>query len=366
MTDYQAELQKIEDDINRLGAAALEPPIDIENATKYVYRLYQRASLNGNLKEFPIVDCAIDKLIPQLRYPDDLYLLKANIAFKLHRLDDVKRNLLSETDEGMKLVADLHFQEGRYSEAKAAYEKAIEKNRTWDNIARYAHFVSKLEDMERADELYLEAEDEITSKQMRSYAWIELQRGMLDLARGHLEDASAHYRRAEKAYSGYWLTDEHIAGLLAAQGRHEEAAALYEDLVQRVAKPELAQALGQLYTLMGQPDRARPYYDRALAEYMASVKRGEVHYYHHLVDVTRNGDAVKWARLDLELRKNFSTQAALAWALYLDGQLIEAVRRINQALSSGVIDAHLFSHAAKIYEAAGRYLNPRLGSFHTH
>lgn len=39
---------------------------------------------------------------------------------------------------------------------------------------------AKMGDRSGADQLYLEAEDEITVKEMRSYAWVELQRGVLD------------------------------------------------------------------------------------------------------------------------------------------------------------------------------------------
>jgi hypothetical protein len=56
---------------------------------------------------------------------------------------------------------------------------------------------------------------------------------------------------------------------------------------------------------------------KALAGYLESGRRGEVHYWHHLADyyadVGKDGSqAVVWARRDLQLRANFSTQAALA------------------------------------------------------
>jgi tetratricopeptide (TPR) repeat protein len=108
-----------------------------------------------------------------------------------------------------------------------------------------------------------------------------------------------------------------------------------------------------------------------------------VQYFHHLTDfyaeVREDGaEAVKWARQDIELRENFSTQAALAWALYRAGAIGEAVLWMDRALSSGAADAELFQHAAKIYEAADRMsessrllaraaaINPHYGGFHVH
>src|SRR5436190_14095758 len=217
---YEAELQRIEDDIESLGPGAVEPPIDVENATKYAHRLYQRASLNGDLRGLRAAERAMDAVIPQLQRGDDLLLLKASLCFKLHRLDGVRRILearpdLCGTSEGRKLVADLHFQEGRYREARQAYLEAIAADRSWDNLARYAHYVGKFESAEAADEIYADAEEELTSKQMRSFAWVELQRGILDLERGRFEDAGVHYETAGRAYPGYWMVTEHQAGLLA-------------------------------------------------------------------------------------------------------------------------------------------------------
>ncbi len=108
-----------------------------------------------------------------------------------------------------------------------------------------------------------------------------------------------------------------------------------------------------------------------------------MHYYHHLVDYYSDvakdgGEAVKWACKDLLLRENFATQAALAWAFYRDGQAGEAVRWIDRALASGVVEAQLYYRAGKIYRAAGdeisgrnhldraTHLNPAVAGFHVH
>jgi hypothetical protein len=84
--------------------------------------------------------------------------------------------------------------------------------------------------------------------------------------------------------------------------------------------------------------------------------------------------AVNWARRDLELRENFATQSALAWALYRNAELDEARGWIDRALASGVVDAHLLFRAAKIYAGVGgrhllqhaTRLNPFVQRFHVH
>jgi tetratricopeptide (TPR) repeat protein len=108
-----------------------------------------------------------------------------------------------------------------------------------------------------------------------------------------------------------------------------------------------------------------------------------VHYYHHLADlyadVFENGaEAVKWAQKDLDLRRNFSTLAAMASALYRAGEFAKALELMNESLASGVQDARLFRLAGLIHKAyspngkADSYLqmaaaiNPHYENFHVH
>lgn len=387
-TDFEIELERIDQAIGELESGAFAPPIDSERATKYVYLVYQRASLTGNLAAFDVAEKSLKRAIEELGAASDLYFLKANLDFKFHRLADVRNDLeagrdLRDTMQGRALLADLDFQEGRYREAKEGYEAVIKEELTWDNLARLAYLKFKLGDVAAAEQLYIEAEDELTAKEMRHYAWVELQRGVLKLRQGRYEEALTHYDRADRAYSGYWLVDDHKAELLGAQGKFDEAARLYEQVIARVPRPEFQQALGELCELMGRRDRAETWYQKALAAYLDSAERGDVHFYHHLTDfyadVREDGaEAVKWARKDVALRRNFSTLAALAWALYRAAELEEALDTMNQALSSGAADAHLFFQAAMIHQSVGgngsgeRYLqmaneiNPHFRNFHVH
>jgi tetratricopeptide (TPR) repeat protein len=386
--DYEFDLEKIDRHVSELDRRQVNKLFDREETTRLAFYRYQRACLSGRLTDFEAAEATIDAAIEKLGLTADLCFLKASYDFKFHRLAETRRHLeavpgLSESPLAKSVLADLAFQEGSYEDARRAYEALIEENRTWDNLARLAHFTAKMEDADGADRLYAEAEDELTAKEMRSFAWVELQRGLLDIQRGRYADAMAHYTRAQRAYSGYWLVDEHLAELLAAQGELDRAASLYERVIERVPRPEFHQALGELYAFMGELEKAQPHEEQALTAYLESTRAGDVHYYHHLVDfyadVREDGaEAVKWARRDLELRRNFSTQGALAWALYRNGQFDEAARTITESLSSGAIDAHLFHRAAEIHRAAGstleaeRYhqlaagLNPHHQNFHVH
>ena len=354
MAGYRTELQRIGRDIAELFAV----PINPERLTRYVYLLYQRASITGDLVQLSAVERAIECAVPLLTHPGDLYLLKANVAFKLHRLADVEAALLAIPAAGRcmethLLHADLEFQHGHYREAETGYVGAIEAERSWGGLGRLAYFRSKMGDFEDADRLYREAEDELTAKEMRSYAWLEVQRGFLAFRQGAYSAARSHYDRADRAYPGYCLVDEYKAELLGAEGRYAEAIEMFQELAFTSDRPDLQQAIAELYEFAEQADAARHWQNKALDGYLQSAQRGEVHYYHHLADyyadVAQDGAAaVTWARADLQLRENFATQAALAWAHYRNAEFDGARGWIDRALASGVADAHLLFRAAKI------------------
>jgi tetratricopeptide (TPR) repeat protein len=388
LSGYREELSSAELDITSLESQRQSHPGNLEKRVRLAYRLFHRASLTANLTHFEAVEAAVSETIDDFGPKEDLCLLKTNLDFRFHRLGAVRQDLqmcplLSGRFEGRVLLADLDFQEGRYEAARLAFEHLIAENRTWDNLARLAHWKSKLGDIAEADQFYEEAEDDLTAKQMRSYAWVELQRGILAFTHGRYEDAWKHYRRADEAYPGHWHTDEHFAELMAAEGKFDQAARLFQEVIARAPKPELQQALGELHVFSGRAEEAQPWFDRALAAYLESVQRGGVHYFHHLADFYTDArdepaEAVLWARRDLEMRANFSTQAAMAWALYRNGQHSEAVEYIGLALSSGVRDAQIFSTAATLFEAAGNaaesercsqaalQINPKHPNFHLH
>jgi tetratricopeptide (TPR) repeat protein len=262
MRGYWTELHRIERDIADLRTAdPFAAPINVERLTRYFYRLYRRASLVGDLAQLSAVERTIERAVPLLMNPGDLYLLKANVAFKLHKLGDVVTALIAippagRCIEACLLRADLEFQRGLYREVEAGYIGAIEAERSWSARARLAYFRGKMGDLEGADRLYREAEDELTAKEMRSYAWLEVQRGFLAFSRGRHRAARSHYDRAEAAYPGYWLVDEYQAELLGAEGRYAEAIEMFQELVSTNDRPDLLQAIAELCEIADRADAA--------------------------------------------------------------------------------------------------------------
>jgi tetratricopeptide (TPR) repeat protein len=386
-SSYETELNGIEQEISTIERGDFKSTSESERVGRLAYLCYRRATLTGDYADFGAAEMAIDRALQQMGRFEDLYLLRANLALKLHRVSQAKADLQKMPDAAGAQVealrSEIAFQEGKYEEAREGYETLTQRYGTWDGFARLGYYNFVIGDAIEADDLYRRAQDEITAKEMRSYSWVELQRGMLKFKRGRYEEALAHYQRAEKAYSGSWLVEDYTAEVLGAQRRFEEAQALYKRLITRAPRPEFQQALGDLYAFMGDAESAKHWHEKALAGYEESARRGNVHYFHHLAgfyaDVRQDGaEAVRWARKDAELRANFVTQDALAWALYRDNQFSEALTVMDHALSSNVQDAQIFMHAALINLADGKtdegkqlflkaaQINPSYGTFHVH
>jgi tetratricopeptide (TPR) repeat protein len=368
MTDYERDLGLIEAELEVIGSAVREADAvfsaDSGNVVRILYKKFQYAALSGELTLLQPLDELLDGAIRSSRHPTDLWLLKAHVALNRHRLADAAAALradpsLRASSPARLLWSDIYLQHGEYSSARSAIEAVLSEGNTWDALARLAHLTSLIGDWRTADELYAAAEDELTAKQMQMFAWLEVQRGWMHFQRGHQDEARLRYDRADAAYSGYWLVEERKAELIGAQGRFEEAVAVYGRLHTLSDRPEWQHALGDLYSLSGDAKRAYQWRCTAHTRYVESVSRGETYYFHYLSDLCcelagREGEAVEWARRDVSIRGNFLTYGHLAWALYRCGEVSAAMEWMGTALASGAVSAHLFVRAACIYAAANQ------------
>lgn len=384
-TDYERELAQID---AGLAGFKQKPPQSSEEFRRFIYFGYRRASLTGEPREIQSALADAGRGLERSASPD-WHLLRAHLLLKLHRVPEARAEIarLGEDAKGpdaLLLQSDIAVQTGSITNAFEFCLRSLKRHRTWDALARLAWLHALTGSVAQAEANYMAAEDELTAKEMRSYAWVEVQRGLLELNRGRFRQARSHYERADKAYSGYWLVESGLAELDAAEKQYPQAKARYERLIARTGKPEFEQALGDLLQFLGDRATARSYHEKALEGYLASAQAGEVHFLHHLAslyaDSLDNGaEAVRWARRDVELRPNWQSRDTLAWSLFRNGEFKQARQTLEQALDATIPDPHLFSHAATIYRAAGekalasRYqskvaeLNPKFAaSFHGH
>src|SRR5262249_54963123 len=112
------------------------------------------------------------------------------------------------------------------------------------------------------------------------------------------------------------------------------------------------------YSRLGRSKEARQQYE--LVEYMARVNavnrvlyNRELAYFYADHDI-KASDALDLTRKEIAVRKDIYGYDALAWALYRNGQLDEALTAMTEALRLGTRDAKLLYHAGMIARRLGK------------
>jgi tetratricopeptide (TPR) repeat protein len=317
----------------------------------------------GRPEELLSLGGAVDSAVERFPSWPDLRLLRATVALAVHRPDDAATALAAvpevvEQPAGQVLAADVAQFRGGYATALAGYRRAARQDPRWDTTARLAALAVATGRCDEADDLYAAAEEEITAKQMRAFAWVLVQRGELALAVGDPDRARRCYDDADRGYPGWWYVTAHRAALDAALDRHVAAAAGAREVLAQVDRPEFREAHGSVLAACGEAAAAAECHATALAVYLASAARGEVHYLHHLAtfyaDVRPDSRAaLAYARQDVALRRTGATLSLLAWCLYRAGRIEEARAAVDEAAALGARDPRHRARAAEIRRAAG-------------
>jgi tetratricopeptide (TPR) repeat protein len=208
-----------------------------------------------------------------------------------------------------------------------------------------------------AEHFFDRSERELQSPTAQVRAYHELQRGILDLERGRLDDALAHFRRADRVFPGHWLIEEHIAEVATLQGRLDEAEAMYRDIVRRTGHPEFMDALAGIAAERGDAAARDAWSRRAAAVWRQRLAQFPEAAYGHAIDhCLDKGDracALSLAERNHQARPYGDAKVKLAQALLLNGRLDEARRMIDTALASPWRTADLHKVASDIYAAGG-------------
>ena len=361
MTDFGRDLAAIDETLR--SAKDAEPAgSDAEAVTRMAHLRVRRASLTGSPGDHERAVRVVDSALTDVGPWPDLCLLKADLLARVHEVAQAAEVLeqvpgLLGCSQARAVLADVALQLGRYDEADELVRGLAEQERTWDHLVRLAHLAACRGELDRADALYADAEDEITAKSMRAYAWVELERGRWALLTGERGRARAHLETADRAYTGSWRTMQARAELLAAEGNLDEAIKEQERVRELTGRPEADQALAALHERMGNAKQARAHRQAATSAYRSSAERGEARYLHHLVELCASQlpdaggpeEAIGWGRRDVELRPNHLTRGALAWALHRAGHRDGAAAEMRRALATGMRDPRLVSAAGEIF-----------------
>ena len=196
-----------------------------------------------------------------------------------------------------------------------------------------------------------------TNMPAENVAWSQYQLGEELFLGGETNAAEKAYRASLDKYPNYYRALAGLAKVRASEERYVEAVKLYKDAMAKVPYPEYAAALGDIYYKVGQLEDAKKQYE--LVEFIGYLSQVNqlIHnrdlalfYADHDLNLQ---ESLVLARKELEVRRDIYTWDVLAWSLFKNDKLPEAVEAISHALQQGTRDPQLLFHAGMIHEKTG-------------
>ncbi len=326
-----------------------------------------RAQLSGRYEDYAAAGTALDAAFAVAVRGSGPHMMAAAFNFSMHRLVAAEAQLAAtdayavppdpgDRAEIAAMRGDIAFYRGDYAKAWSLYDQA-DALVPGSTSFRRAIFAARTGDTDAADAYFAEAERAYRSPTPQTRSYMALQRGILDLDRGRLDDALAHFREAERLFPGRWLIEEHIAEVLALQGKSAEAEKLYRSIVKRTGHPEFIDALAAIAEARGDKAEAVQLYARSSAIWEKRLKLFPEATYGHAIDhcMARKDwpCALRLAEANHTARPYGEAKIKLAAALLGNGRIGEARAMIEQVLASRWRTPNLHGTAADIYQASG-------------
>ncbi len=360
---YEAELRKfnaaIEHGISLAAKQADDTLIPLE-----VVSLYQeRARLTGSYDDYAKAEALLASLSTGPKPPPSQCLARARLHYTLHRLKQASAALdtCPTTVEPMEIASlrgDIAMYTGRYREAEDIYRALVNQSGLSQHYVRLAMLKKWIGAPGEAAAFLEAAEKRYYGASPVMLAWLKLQRGLVALDRGNLDEALAMYRLGSDAINGWWLLDEHIAEVLALGGKAQESKQLYESVVGRTGAPEFMDALAQIERQNGNLEaalklklKARAIYEQRLKSFPEASAGHALD--HFLQDQADSSQALSLAQKNYATRPYGESAIALAKAWMFAGKPDRAAPIIDAELSKGWDTAEAYWILGEVHRKLG-------------
>ena len=259
-----------------------------------------------------------------------------------------------KTTSAQVIVGDAYLSLGNYQQAETIYQELEKTDATPPVLARLAQLEEiKGNPKEALHLLRRAAGDALRSGGTReSVAWYLLRVADIYFNMGEIKDSGAYYEASLRVFENYHLALAGLGKVRAAQGKYDEAIDFYQRAINIVPQPDFLAALGDIYMLTEQPDKAQLQYKTVeyigkLAELNKQIYNRQLANFYSSHDVHVQ-EALRLTLAELESRKDIYGYDAAAWAYYRNDKSEEAQSLMDQAMALGTRDAQLYYHAGMI------------------
>ncbi|MGH2593855.1 MAG: tetratricopeptide repeat protein [Anaerolineae bacterium] len=346
-------------------------PQDVVSYTILGEMYMRQARERGDIASYQRAEAALEKALELLPDYSPASASLAAVLYAQHNFAEaleLARQVYQsnpKVSQALATAGDAYLALGNYQDGEEAYQELAQNSPTPPVRARLAHLAELKGDTEEALQLMQRAAAEAlnASGSRESVAWYSLRLGDLYFNTGRLDEAGKHYEAALRVFDNYYLGLAGLGKVHAALGDYDAAIDLYQRATAIIPRPEFLAALGDVYTITGQHDKAKLQYDTV--EYIGQLAAiNQQVYNRQLANFYSDHDvhvdeALRLALAELEWRKDIYGYDAAAWAYYKNGMLDRAQEMIEQAMRLGTRDAKLYTHAGLIAQAQGRAADAR-------
>ena len=360
-----ARVAALDHEIGLWTASLAANDADYIAATRLGQLTLERARLTADLDQYRRALTAADHAVraDPIYWPG--HALRASALLALHdftgALDEARATYEADDSQldALAVIGDASVELGNLEAADDAYARLAEllpSPPVWSRMARLAFIQNRPEEALELVERSVAATDPASDP--TSAAFYSYQLGELHRSAGRTEEAAAAIERSLEAVDGYVPSLAALAHVREAQNRRADAIRLLEAATSALPQPDFVAALGDLYALSGDDERAAEQY--ALVERIGRLEEAAGGVYDrqlilfaadHDLDPQR---AVAAAATSLEERRDVYGFDASAWALYAAGRIDEAAEAADHALALATPDPRLAYHAGMIALADGR------------
>ena len=271
-----------------------------------------------------------------------------------HEAETLARQLVARRGLGFDygLLGDALMEQGRLTEAVAAYQEMMDLRPDLHAYARAAHIRWLKGDLDGAIEAMNLAASTATPHDAESAAWVNTRLANYQLQAGNPAKAAQICNLALSFQTNYPPALLLRGKMLLLEGKPAEAVNALELADQLNPLPEFQWALADALYQAGRENEAAAIEAQLRRRGLARDPRTFA-----LFLATRRESpdlALRLAREELASRGDVFTHDALAWALFANGNMDGAQSEMNLALAEGTQDARMFFHAAMIASQSGQ------------
>ena len=250
-------------------------------------------------------------------------------------------------------LTDANVELGNYQDAEVAAQWMLNlRPANLPGLTRAAYLRELYGDVEGALELMNMAYQSTPPSELEDAAWILTQMAHLKLAIGKTEEAETLLQQALMRFPGYHYALGNLAKVRIAQKRFGEAVDLLQQRYRAAAHAENLYDLAEALVLAGRSDEAKAAFEQFEAKSLAESARADNSnrelIFYFADHAHQPGKALEVAQHEYAMRHDVYTLDAYAWALYANGQYLEAQKQVQKALSVGIQNANMFRRAGEI------------------